>query len=84
MAPHPRLPISAYEIVFDLSAILVTGRDPAEPVWRELAALRTQAGDRYGQNTEHIYDRSRHYIVAVKVIDIFGNDTMILVSVNVG
>lgn len=32
----------------------------------------------------HTYDRPGRYIVAVKVIDIFGNDTMSLVPVNVG
>ncbi len=32
----------------------------------------------------HAYDRSGRYTVAVKVIDIFGNDTMTLVPVNVG
>jgi hypothetical protein len=32
----------------------------------------------------HTYGRSGRYTVAVKVIDIFGNDTMTLVSVNVG
>ena len=32
----------------------------------------------------HTYDRPGRYTVAVKVIDIFGNDTMTLVSVNVG
>ncbi len=32
----------------------------------------------------HNYDRPGRYTVAVKVIDIFGNDTMTLVSVNVG
>ncbi len=32
----------------------------------------------------HTYDRPGRYIVAVKVIDIFGNDTMTLVPVNVG
>jgi site-specific DNA-methyltransferase (adenine-specific)/adenine-specific DNA-methyltransferase len=32
----------------------------------------------------HTYDRSGRYTVAVKVIDIFGNDTMTLVPVNVG
>lgn len=34
--------------------------------------------------TLHIYDRPGQYTVAVKVIDIFGNDTMTLVPVNVG
>ena len=32
----------------------------------------------------HTYDRPGRYTIAVKVIDIFGNDTMTLVSVNVG
>lgn len=34
--------------------------------------------------TEHSYDRPDRYTVAVKVVDIFGNDTMTLVPVNVG
>jgi site-specific DNA-methyltransferase (adenine-specific)/adenine-specific DNA-methyltransferase len=33
---------------------------------------------------EHSYDQPGRYTVAVKVIDIFGNDTMTLVPVNVG
>lgn len=33
---------------------------------------------------QHTYDRPGRYTVAVKVIDIFGNDTMTLVPVNVG
>jgi hypothetical protein len=32
----------------------------------------------------HTYDRSGRYTVAVKVIDIFGNDTMTLIPVSVG
>jgi site-specific DNA-methyltransferase (adenine-specific)/adenine-specific DNA-methyltransferase len=32
----------------------------------------------------HAYDKPGRYTVAVKVIDIFGNDTMTLVPVNVG
>jgi site-specific DNA-methyltransferase (adenine-specific)/adenine-specific DNA-methyltransferase len=32
----------------------------------------------------HTYERPGRYTVAVKVIDIFGNDTMTLVPVNVG
>ncbi len=32
----------------------------------------------------HTYDKPGRYIVAVKVIDIFGNDTMALVPVSVG
>ncbi len=33
---------------------------------------------------EHTYDRPGRYTTAVKVVDIFGNDTMTLVPVNVG
>lgn len=33
---------------------------------------------------EHVYDRPGSCVVAVKVIDIFGNDIMTLVPVNVG
>ena len=33
---------------------------------------------------QHTYDRPGRYTVAVKVIDIFGNDTMTIVPVNVG
>ncbi len=36
------------------------------------------------KSAEHTYDRPGRYTVAVKVIDIFGNDTMTLVPVNVG
>ena len=32
----------------------------------------------------HIYATPGRYTIAVKVIDIFGNDTMTLVPVNVG
>jgi site-specific DNA-methyltransferase (adenine-specific)/adenine-specific DNA-methyltransferase len=34
--------------------------------------------------SEHSYDRPGRYLVTVKVVDIFGNDTMTLVPVNVG
>jgi hypothetical protein len=34
--------------------------------------------------TVHTYERPGRYTVAVKVIDIFGNDTMTLVPINVG
>lgn len=36
------------------------------------------------KTAEHTYETAGRYIVAVKVIDIFGNDTMTLVPVNVG
>ncbi len=47
------------------------------------------AGTRQNRELElktgsHTYDQRGRYTVAVKVIDIFGNDTMTLVPVNVG
>ena len=36
------------------------------------------------KTASHVYSRAGRYMVAVKVIDIFGNDTMTLVPVNVG
>jgi len=33
---------------------------------------------------EHSYPEPGRYTIAVKVIDIFGNDTMTLVRINVG
>ena len=36
------------------------------------------------KTVEHTYERPGRYTVAVKVIDIFGNDTMTLVPVTVG
>ena len=36
------------------------------------------------KTAEHVYQRPGRYTVAVKVIDLFGNDTMTLVPVNVG
>jgi site-specific DNA-methyltransferase (adenine-specific)/adenine-specific DNA-methyltransferase len=33
---------------------------------------------------EHAYQRRGRFTIAVKLIDIFGNDTMTLVPVNVG
>ena len=35
-------------------------------------------------SAEHSYERPGRYIVGVEVVDIFGNDTMTLVPVNVG
>ncbi len=36
------------------------------------------------KTAQHTYDQPGRYTVAVKVIDIFGNDTMTLVPVHVG
>jgi PKD domain. len=35
-------------------------------------------------STQHTYTQPGRYTVAVKVIDIFGNDTMTLVPISVG
>jgi DNA modification methylase len=51
----------------------------------EWQSFRTrQSRDLELTTAEHNYGRSGRYTVAVKVIDIFGNDTMTLVPVNVG
>jgi hypothetical protein len=46
------------------------------------------AGRRRADNAaitaEHSYDRPGRYTMAVKVIDIFGNDTMTLVPISAG
>lgn len=51
----------------------------------EWQSFRTrQSRDLELQTVEHTYERPGRYTVAVKVIDIFGNDTMTLVPVTVG
>ncbi len=53
--------------------------------WCEWQSFRTrQSRDLELKTAQHTYDRPGRYTVAVKVIDILGNDTMTLVSVNVG
>jgi len=51
----------------------------------EWQSFRTrQSRDLELTTAQHTYDRPGRHTVAVKVIDIFGNDTMTLVPVNVG
>lgn len=51
----------------------------------EWQSFRTRADRKLDLLTApHTYDRPGRYTVAVKVVDIFGNDTMTLVPVNVG
>lgn len=51
----------------------------------EWQSFRTrQSRDLDLTTAEHTYDTPGRYTVAVKVIDIFGNDTMTLVPVTVG
>lgn len=63
-----------------------------EEVWtggyifeNEWQSFRTRQNRELGLTTVlHVYEKPGRYTVAVKVIDIFGNDTMTLVPVNVG
>ena len=51
----------------------------------EWQSFRTrQSRDLELKTAVHTYDQPGRYTVAVKVIDIFGNDTMTLVPVSVG
>jgi site-specific DNA-methyltransferase (adenine-specific)/adenine-specific DNA-methyltransferase len=51
----------------------------------EWQSFRTRQNRELELNTApHVYSRAGRYIVAVKVIDIFGNDTMTLVPVTMG
>jgi site-specific DNA-methyltransferase (adenine-specific)/adenine-specific DNA-methyltransferase len=51
----------------------------------EWQSFRTRADRKLDLITApHAYDRPGRYVCAVKVVDIFGNDTMTLVPVNVG
>ena len=51
----------------------------------EWQSFRTRQRPRPGtDHRRHTYAKPGRYTVAVKVIDIFGNDTMTLVPVNVG
>ena len=59
-----------------------TGGFISENEWQ---SFRTRQNRTLEMTTaEHVYEQAGRYTVAVKVIDIFGNDTMTLVPVNVG
>jgi hypothetical protein len=59
-----------------------TGGYIFENEWQSFRTRRSRELDLL--TAEHTYDQPGRYTVAVKVIDIFGNDTMTLVPVNVG
>ncbi|MBK8133659.1 MAG: site-specific DNA-methyltransferase [Gammaproteobacteria bacterium] len=59
-----------------------TGGYIFENEWQSFRTRRSRALEL--TTAQHSYDRPGRYTVAVKVIDIFGNDTMTLVPVNVG
>lgn len=74
-APHGELALPEFEERW-------TGGYIFENEWQ---SFRTRQNRELELTTaEHTYDRAGRYTVAVKVIDIFGNDTMTLVPVNVG
>ena len=51
----------------------------------EWQSFRTrQSRDLELKTASHTYEKPGRYVIAVKVIDIFGNDTMTLVPINVG
>ncbi len=73
--PQAELPIATFEEQW-------TGGYIFENEWQ---SFRTRQNRELELITAvHTYDRAGRYTVAVKVIDIFGNDTMTLVPVNVG
>jgi site-specific DNA-methyltransferase (adenine-specific)/adenine-specific DNA-methyltransferase len=59
-----------------------TGGYIFENEWQSFRTRRSRALEL--TTAQHSYDRPGRYTVAVKVIDIFGNDTITLVPVNVG
>lgn len=59
-----------------------TGGYIFENEWQSFRTRRSR--DLELMTAEHTYERPGRYTVAVKVIDIFGNDTMTLVPVSVG
>jgi site-specific DNA-methyltransferase (adenine-specific)/adenine-specific DNA-methyltransferase len=59
-----------------------TGAYIFENLWQSFRTRQNR--DLELQSATHRYDKPGRYIIAVKVIDIFGNDTMTLVPVTVG
>ena len=58
-----------------------TGAFIFENVWQSFRTRKSRALDL--TSAAHVYEKPGHYIIAVKVIDIFGNDTMSLTAVNI-
>jgi len=51
----------------------------------EWQSFRTRKGrDLELTSAAHVYEKPGRYVIAVKVVDIFGNDTMALTPVTVG
>ena len=59
-----------------------TGSFLFENEWQSFRTRRDRSLEL--MTAEHRYERSGRYVVAVKVVDIFGNDTMTLVPVTLG
>lgn len=74
-APQSEIPLPQFEERW-------TGAYIFENEWQSFRTRRDR--DLELKSAEHAYEQPGRYMVAVKVIDIFGNDTMTLVPVNVG
>jgi site-specific DNA-methyltransferase (adenine-specific)/adenine-specific DNA-methyltransferase len=59
-----------------------TGNYIFENEWQSFRTRRNRELEL--KTTAHVYEKSGRYTVAIKVIDIFGNDTMTLLPVSVG
>ncbi len=80
MALHPDFPKSPFaELVPERPW---TGCYIFENEWQSFRTRKSR--DLELTSAQHTYTQAGRYTVAVKVIDIFGNDTMTLVPVNVG
>lgn len=80
MALHPEFPKSPYvELLPDQRW---TGSYIFENEWQSFRTRKNR--DLEFISAPHTYTKAGRYTVAVKVIDIFGNDTMVLVPVSVG
>jgi adenine-specific DNA-methyltransferase len=58
-----------------------TGSYIFENQWQSFRTRRNRSIDLV--SAPHVYEKAGHYIIAVKVIDIFGNDTMSLTAVTI-
>ncbi len=85
MALHPEFPRSPYAPLVPSQRRFPadeTLRQSFENEWQSFRTRQTRELDL--QPAKHTYETPGRYTIAVKVIDIFGNDTMTLVPVAVG
>lgn len=81
----PALKDMRWTLLKDSRRLNVAARAPEGDFENEWQRFRTRQYRALELMTApHTYERPRRYTVAVKAIDIFGNDTMTLMPVNVG